>query len=226
MSQQSLSSVNITQRNRIMKVMRMRMRELLQAAATVSSAALLPQEVVKVGILHSRTGALAKASVIDAEIVAMDEITAPGGVFGKKIDAVIKDGACDWPTSPERARKVLANDEISTVLGCCILVPQKALLPVAERGKRLRYSTCYEELEQSPKFLYPAQEAPESVVTAVSWLAASCGEKFYLVGSGYIWQREPTRSPNSPSLRPLRRSRAKQPKHVEHIASRLWTLGH
>ena len=74
-------------------------RDLLQAAATVGTAALLPrafaQEVVKVGILHSMTGTivLAEASVVDAEKLAIDEINASGGVMGKKIEAVVEDGA-------------------------------------------------------------------------------------------------------------------------------------
>ena len=56
-------------------------RHLLQTATTLGAAAALPQiafaqDVVKVGILHSLTGtiALAEASVVDAEKLAIDEI--------------------------------------------------------------------------------------------------------------------------------------------------------
>ena len=69
----------------------MPMCELIQAAANVSSAEMLPhafaQDVVKIGVLHSPTGALAKVSVVDAEALAIDEINTSGGVFGKKIEA-------------------------------------------------------------------------------------------------------------------------------------------
>ena len=53
----------------------------------------------------------------------------------------------------------------------------------------LYYPTYYEGLEQSPNILYPAQEATQSVVAAVNWLAANRGKDFYLIGSDYIWPR-------------------------------------
>lgn len=76
-------------------------RHLLQTAAAAGTATVLPntfaQAAVKVGILHSLTGtiALAEASVVDAEKLAIDEINAAGGVMGRKIEAVVEDGASD-----------------------------------------------------------------------------------------------------------------------------------
>ena len=171
-------------------------RDLLQTAATVGTAALLPsvfaQEVVKVGILHSLTGtiALAEASVVDAEKLAIDEINAAGGVLGKKIEAVVEVGASDWPTFAEKARKLLERDKVAAVFGCYTSASRKAVLPVFEKGKGLLYyPTYYEGLEQSPNILYTAQEATQSVIPAVNWLAANKGKNFYLIGSDYIWPR-------------------------------------
>jgi len=171
-------------------------RELLQAAATVGATACLPnaraQEVVKVGILHSMTGtiALAEASVVDAEKLAIDEINAAGGVLGRKIEAVVEDGASDWPTFAEKARKLLERDKVAAVFGCYTSASRKAVLPVFEKGKGLLYyPTYYEGLEQSPNILYTAQEATQSVIAAVNWLAANKGKDFYLIGSDYIWPR-------------------------------------
>src|ERR1700693_2214683 len=94
------------------------------SAAVVAAASALPapfiwprgaqaQDVVKVGILHSLTGtiAIAEASVVDAEKLAIDEINAAGGVMGKKIDVTVEDGASDWPTFAEKARKLLEKDK-------------------------------------------------------------------------------------------------------------------
>ena len=171
-------------------------RDLLQTAATLGTAALLPsafaQEVVKVGILHSLTGtiALAEASVVDAEKLAINEINAAGGVLGKKIEAVVEDGASDWPTFAEKARKLLERDKVAAVFGCYTSASRKAVLPVFEKGKGLLYyPTYYEGLEQSPNILYTAQEATQSVIPAVNWLAANKGKNFYLIGSDYIWPR-------------------------------------
>ena len=150
------------------------------------------QDVVKVGILHSLTGtiALAEASVVDAEKLAIDEINASGGVLGKKIEAVVEDGASDWPTFAEKAKKLLERDKVAAVFGCYTSASRKAVLPVFEKSKGLLYyPTYYEGLEQSPNIMYTAQEATQSVIAAVNWLAANKGKSFYLIGSDYIWPR-------------------------------------
>jgi urea transport system substrate-binding protein len=150
------------------------------------------QDVVKVGILHSLTGtiALAEASVVDAEKLAIDEINAGGGVMGKKIEAIVEDGASDWPTFAEKARKLLERDKVAAVFGCYTSASRKAVLPVFEKGKGLLYyPTYYEGLEQSPNIMYTAQEATQSVIAAVNWLAPNRGKNFYLIGSDYIWPR-------------------------------------
>jgi urea transport system substrate-binding protein len=55
---------------------------------------------ILVGILHSQTGpmAISEKSMIDAEVLAIEEINAAGGLLGRPIEAVIRDGASDWPT--------------------------------------------------------------------------------------------------------------------------------
>ena len=172
-------------------------RYLLQTATTLGAASALPQfafaqDVVKVGILHSLTGtiALAEASVVDAEKLAIDEINAAGGVMGKKIEAIIEDGASDWPTFAEKAKKLLERDKVAAVFGCYTSASRKAVLPVFEKSKGLLYyPTYYEGLEQSPNIMYTAQEATQSVIAAVNWLAANKGKSFYLIGSDYIWPR-------------------------------------
>lgn len=171
-------------------------RALLRGLALAGVSSALPrafaQDVVKVGILHSLTGtiALAEASVVDAEKLAIEEINASGGVLGRHIEAVVEDGASDWPTFAEKAHKLLQSDKVAAVFGCYTSASRKAVLPVFEREKGLLYyPTYYEGQEQSPNILYTAQEATQSVVAAVNWLAANRGKSFYLIGSDYIWPR-------------------------------------
>ena len=49
--------------------------------------------------------AISEVSVKDAEMLAIEEINATGGVLGKQIEPVIEDGASDWPTFAEKAGK-------------------------------------------------------------------------------------------------------------------------
>ena len=61
---------------------------------------------IKVGVLHSRTGtmAISERAVIDATLLAIDELNEKGGVLGRRVEPVVEDGASDWPTFAERAR--------------------------------------------------------------------------------------------------------------------------
>jgi urea transport system substrate-binding protein len=149
-------------------------------------------EPIKVGILHSLTGtiAIAEASVVDAEKLAIEEINAKGGVMGRKIEPITEDGASDWPTFAEKARKLLDRDKVACIFGCYTSASRKAVLPVMEKSKGLLYyPTYYEGLEQSPNIMYTAQEATQSVIAAVDWLAKNRGKTFFLIGSDYIWPR-------------------------------------
>lgn len=178
-------------------------RDFLKAGAATAAAGILPApfiwprgaqaaNTVKVGILHSLTGtiAIAEKSVVDAEMLAIEEINKAGGVMGHKIEAVIEDGASDWPTFAEKARKLIERDKVASVMGCYTSASRKAVLPVFEKGKGLLYyPTYYEGLEQSPNIMYTAQEATQSVIAAMEWLHKNKGKSFYMIGSDYIWPR-------------------------------------
>jgi len=167
------------------------------AAGTVSAPFIWPkgaqaQNVVKVGILHSLTGtiAIAEKSVVDAEMLAIEEINKAGGVMGSRIEPVVEDGASDWPTFAEKARKLMERDKVAAVMGCYTSASRKAVLPVFEKLKGLLYyPTYYEGLEQSPNIMYTAQEATQSVIAAMEWLYKNKGKTFYMIGSDYIWPR-------------------------------------
>ena len=150
------------------------------------------QETVKLGLLHSLSGtiAIAEASLVDAEKLAIEEINASGGVMGRKIEAVVEDGASDNSVFAEKARKLLERDKVAAIVGCYTSASRKAVLPALGRAKGLLYyPTYYEGQEQDKQVFYPSQEATQSVIAAVEWLAREKGKTFFLVGSDYIYPR-------------------------------------
>jgi urea transport system substrate-binding protein len=147
---------------------------------------------VKLGLLHSLSGtiAIAEASLVDAEKLAIEEINAAGGVLGKKIEAVVEDGASENSVFAEKARKLLERDKVAAIIGCYTSASRKALLPVLNQAKGLLfYPTYYEGQEQDKRVFYPSQEATQSVIAAVEWMAREKGKNFFLVGSDYIYPR-------------------------------------
>jgi urea transport system substrate-binding protein len=150
-------------------------------------------DTVTVGILHSVTGtmAISESGSVEAEKLAIKQINDMGGVLGRKIEVIQEDGASDWPTFAEKARKLLVNDKVAAVMGCWTSASRKAVLPVFEKENGLLfYPTFYEGLEQSKNVIYTGQEATQQIIAGLDWVAEEKDAKtFYLIGSDYIWPR-------------------------------------
>jgi urea transport system substrate-binding protein len=150
-------------------------------------------KTVTVGILHSLTGtmAISETGAQQAEKLAIAQINAMGGVLGRQVKIIQEDGASDWPTFAEKAKKLLENDHVAAIMGCWTSASRKAVLPVLERDNGLLYyPTFYEGLEQSKNVIYTGQEATQQVFAGLDWVAKTKKAKtFYLIGSDYIWPR-------------------------------------
>jgi urea transport system substrate-binding protein len=150
-------------------------------------------DTVTVGQLHSATGtmAISEAGSIESERLAIDQINAEGGILGRKIKVDFEDGASDWPTFAEKAKKLLEEDHVATVFGCWTSASRKAVLPIFERDDGLLYyPTFYEGLEESHDVFYTGQEATQQIIAGLKWLNSTKHCKtFYLIGSDYIWPR-------------------------------------
>ena len=162
--------------------------------ATVNTTGLAVDDTtVKVGILHSVTGtmAISETGSVQAEKLAIEQINASGGVLGRKIEFIQEDGASDWPTFAEKAKKLLVNDKVAAVFGCWTSASRKAVLPVFEQyNGMLYYPTFYEGLEESPNVIYTGQEATQQILAGIDWVVkAKKAKTFFLLGSDYIWPR-------------------------------------
>lgn len=164
------------------------------SAPTLTSAplAVTATEVV-VGQLHSATGtmAISETGSIEAERLAIDQINEMGGILGRKIRIIQEDGASDWPTFAEKAKKLLEQDHVAAVFGCWTSASRKAVLPVFEKDNGLLYyPTFYEGLEQSKNVFYTGQEATQQILAGLDWITKTKNAKtFFLIGSDYIWPR-------------------------------------
>ncbi len=170
----------------------LRAQDFPTAAVNTTGLAVTDTEVT-VGILHSVTGtmAISETGSVQAEKLAIEQINAQGGVLGRKIKFVQEDGASDWPTFAEKAKKLLVDDKVASVMGCWTSASRKAVLPVFEQyNGMLYYPTFYEGLEQSPNVIYTGQEATQQIIAGLDWVTQTKGAKtFYLLGSDYIWPR-------------------------------------
>ena len=145
---------------------------------------------VKVGVLHSLSGtmAISETSLRDILLFAFDEINANGGVLGKQIEAVVVDGASDWPLFAEKAEQLLAKDKVAVTFGCWTSVSRKSVLPVFEKYNGLLfYPVQYEGEEESHNIFYTAEAVNQQAIPAVDFLLKEGYKKFYLIGTDYVY---------------------------------------
>jgi len=157
-----------------------------------SSAASGSSDTIKVGILHSLSGtmAISETTVVEAEKLAIKEINASGGVLGKPIEAIVEDGASDWPTFAEKATKLIDQDNVMTIFGCWTSASRKAVKDVFEsKNHMLWYPVQYEGQECSKNIFYTGAAPNQQIEPAVDWLLENKGDRFFLVGSDYVFPR-------------------------------------
>ncbi len=154
------------------------------------------QSTVKVGLLHSQTGtmAISETSLRDAELMAIEEINAAGGVLGYQIEPIVEDGRSRFLEEfPRKARKLLVEEKVVAVFGCWTSSSRKAVLPVFEElNGLLFYPLQYEGNESSKNIIYTGATPNQQILPALDWLTSEAGgshKRFYLLGSDYVYPR-------------------------------------
>ena len=151
---------------------------------------------VKVGILHSQTGtmAISEISLVDMEMMAIEEINAAGGVLGRMIQPVIEDARSrSADIFPKKAAKLLVEDKVAAVFGCWTSASRIAVLPVFEEHNGLLfYPLQYEGNECSRNVVYTGLAPNQQIIPAIDWLVSGEGggrRRFFLLGSDYVYPR-------------------------------------
>jgi urea transport system substrate-binding protein len=146
-----------------------------------------------VGILHSLTGTMAysESPVVDATLLAIDEINRRGGLLGRRVEAIIADGRSDGATFAHKAESLFAENKVSALFGCWMSAHRRQVVPIVERYDGLMvYPVQYEGLESSPNVFYTGAAPNQQIIPAMRWAFGflNC-RRLFLVGSDYIFPR-------------------------------------
>lgn len=147
---------------------------------------------IKVGILHSLTGsqAFSEKPMVDAELMAIDEINKSGGLLDYMVVPVVADGKSDETVFAQEAERLIKEEHVSAIIGCWTSASRKAVKEVVEQHNNLLvYPVSYEGLEDSPNIFYVGANQNQQIVPSVIWSYYNLGKKFFLVGSDYIFSR-------------------------------------
>ena len=150
----------------------------------------------KIGVLFSQSGvtAIIEKSQLNGTLLAIHEINSRGGVLGKELIPVIYDPASEPKLYGELAEKLLIDDNVNVIFGCYMSSSRKEVLPVIERRNGLLfYPTLYEGFEYSANVIYGGAAPNQNSVPLASYLMENYGNRFYFIGSDYIYPRESNR---------------------------------
>lgn len=151
---------------------------------------------IKIGVLFSETGvtAVVERTQRNAVLLAVDEINSTGGVLGRPLEIRTYDPASDPKKFEAYAQKLLSEDGVRTIFGCYMSSTRKAVLPIVEQYQGLLfYPTLYEGFEFSPNCIYSGAAPNQNIVRLARYLMQEYGDRFYLVGSNYVYPYETNR---------------------------------
>jgi urea transport system substrate-binding protein len=148
---------------------------------------------IVVGLLHSLSGPLEpfERPMHDAEIFALEEINARGGIGGRRVEWVEADGRSDPRTFASQARRLIENGKASVVIGGWTSECRKAVRTVVEElNSLLIFPAEFEGLERSPRIIYAGPSANQQVIPGVRWGLESLGaKKPFILASDEVWSR-------------------------------------
>jgi urea transport system substrate-binding protein len=147
---------------------------------------------VKVGVLHSLSGTMgiSERAVRDASLLAIDEINQSGGVMGRQIQPVVRDGKSDWPTFAQELESLISTEKVAVTFGGWTSASRKAMKPVVEGLEGLLfYPVQYEGLEVSPNIFYTGATTNQQIIPGLDYLKQAGLTKVFLVGSDYVFPR-------------------------------------
>jgi len=134
--------------------------------------------------------AISETAVVDAALLAIEQINAAGGVLGRQIEPVIADGQSDEAVFASEAERLITEENVSVIFGCWTSACRKTVKPVFERLNHLLiYPVQNEGLEQSPNIIYMGSAPNQQIVPALSWIIENLGARLFLVGSDYVFPR-------------------------------------
>jgi len=166
---------------------------LMLSSPTQTHAAAAPDaSVIRVGILHSQSGTMAASEqpVINATLLAIEQINAAGGLLGKKLQPVVADGKSDEDVFANEAGRLITEEHVDVIFGCWTSASRKAVKPVVEALNHLLfYPVQYEGMEQSEHIVYLGATPSQQIIPAISWAIQHLGKRFYLIGSDYVFPR-------------------------------------
>ncbi len=142
---------------------------------------------ILVGIVHSRSGPLkiSEESMIQAELLAIEEINKQGGLLGRQIKPVVADGRSDPKVFAQEAQRLIETDKVCVIFGGWSSPSRRSMKAVVEASDHLLFfPSNYEGMDISPNVVCTGPIPNQQVIPAVNWCYETLkARKFFLASS-------------------------------------------
>ena len=148
---------------------------------------------IVVGILHARGGVDGEREkhLLEAEVLALEQINAEGGLLGRRLRWVIADGGNDGASFARQADRLIRDERADVIIGCATTGSRRAVTQVVEVADHLLITPDFDEgLGISPNVVSLGPLPNQQVVPVVAWCHGSLGaRRLFVVGSDSTWSR-------------------------------------
>ena len=162
-------------------------RSLLRAPQVSQAPGVEIKPPIKVGVLHSMSGPMSIASrpIVDATLLAIDELNERGGLLGHPIEPVILDGKSDSETFTQAAERMIQHDKVSVVFGGFHSAARRGIRRAVEKHDHLLiYPGSDEGLEDSAHILYLGAVPSQAVLPALRYASQTLGkQRVFIIGN-------------------------------------------
>ena len=174
-------------------------REILAGLAGGASMLALPggtagaAEPVRMGTFFSLSGpaSLFGPTQTACNALAVDEVNAAGGIFGRKVEIVSGDGGAPPAEAAKSAVRMLLKDKVDLIVGSHDSAVRQAIVGALKGKVPYVYTPLYEGGECAYNTYVTADTPQQQIKPSLNALAGMFGlRKFYLIGNDYVWPRQ------------------------------------
>ena len=135
---------------------------------------------IRVGVLNSLSGTMAISTrpMVDATLLAIDEINQKGGIKGRKIEAVVVDGESKNSKFEQETERLIKEEKVVTIFGGWTPSNRKVMKPIVEKYKHLLVFPSRDEgMEDSQNIIYNGATPNQQVLPALRYVIERLGRK-------------------------------------------------
>lgn len=152
----------------------------------------LPQRPpIRVGVINSLSGTMAISArpIVEATLLAIDEINEQGGLLGRRIEATRVDGRSVNATFASETERLIKDEKVVTIFGGWTPSNRRAMKPIIEKYNHLLIFPARDEgMEDSQNIVYLGSTPNQQVIPAVRWaLDKLKAKRLFFVGLDGLW---------------------------------------